>query len=143
MIVLGIDPGKTGALAVYDAQECTLEIHDMPDTSEGVCGLIMGLANVRRAVIERPFTPGTIGTTNAFQIGRRYGVLMAALLMRGIPVEDVPPGKWKARFGLSSDKTASREKAGQLFPDHAHLFKRVKDHDRAEAALIAFWGSRK
>jgi hypothetical protein len=41
----------------------------------------------------------------------------------------------------NAGKTASRELAAALLPDHAHLFQRAKDDSRAEAVLIALAGA--
>ena len=54
----------------------------------------------------------------------------------------VPPQVWKRRFNLTSDKDASRARASELLPAHAHLWP-LKEHDgRAEAALLALYGAR-
>jgi hypothetical protein len=51
----------------------------------------------------------------------------------------VTPQRWKKLMGVTADKNTSRQLAINLWPDQAHLFARVKDVDRAEAALIAEW----
>jgi len=43
--------------------------------------------------------------------------------------------------GEARDKGASRATATRLFPKFGHYFKRAKDDGRAEAALMAMWGS--
>lgn len=62
-----------------------------------------------------------------------HGVLAGA----GIRVVIVRPQEWKKAYGLHRDKDASRLKAAALWPEAAHEFRRVKDHDKAEAALMA------
>jgi hypothetical protein len=52
----------------------------------------------------------------------------------------VPPQKWKKAMGLGSNKDESRILASRQWPDSAHMFNRKKDADRAEAALIAYYG---
>lgn len=54
-----------------------------------------------------------------------------------IPYHEVPAAKWKRDLKLSDDKNKSRQMAIQLWPAKAHLFRYVKDHNKAEAALIA------
>lgn len=49
----------------------------------------------------------------------------------------VVPQKWKKHFGLSSKKGESLVVARQLFPNRADRLKFEKDHDYAEAALMA------
>jgi crossover junction endodeoxyribonuclease RuvC len=53
----------------------------------------------------------------------------------------VSPAVWKKHFKLPADKEASRALALPLFPATAEHFARKKDHGRAEAALIARYGS--
>jgi crossover junction endodeoxyribonuclease RuvC len=59
-----------------------------------------------------------------------------------VPTEYVSPQKWKRHFGLTSDKDESRRAASRLLPKSAHLWARVKDDGRAEAALLAIYGAR-
>jgi crossover junction endodeoxyribonuclease RuvC len=40
---------------------------------------------------------------------------------------------------VTADKDTARTRAIELWPSHAQLFARKKDHGRAEAALIARW----
>lgn len=141
-ILLGIDPGRNGALAVFDTETMRVDCHDMPDTTAGVHDLIAGLPLIKVCTLEKPFYPQMIGITNAVKIAEAFGILRGALQWRDIPVREVRPSEWKRALNLSSHKAASREKAGQFFPDDAHLFARVKDDGRAEAALLAWYGLR-
>lgn len=140
MNILGIDPGKQGAIAVLDKAAHRVTCYDMPGTTAELHDLIAGLPEIRICVLEKPFYPQGIGTSNAARIAEAYGVLKGALAWRSIPTEMTTPAKWKAALNLSSSKAASREKAAQLFPDDAGQFKRVKDDGRAEAALLAWFG---
>jgi crossover junction endodeoxyribonuclease RuvC len=140
MNFLGIDPGKQGAIAVYDKAAHRVTCHDMPGTTAELHDLIASLPEIRICILEKPFYPQSIGTSNAARIAEAFGVLKGALAWRSIPVELVAPAKWKASLNLSTVKSASREKASQLFPDDAAQFKRAKDDGRAEAALLAWFG---
>jgi hypothetical protein len=44
--------------------------------------------------------------------------------------------------GGRENKDASRQKASMLFPKFAHLWARKKDDGRAEAVLLAHYGSK-
>lgn len=140
MTVLGIDPGKKGAIAVFDKNEHRVVTHDMPDTTLGLHDLLSSLAPVSLCVLERPFYPQAIGVTNAAKIAEAFGILKGALAWLSIPTQEVRPADWKAALGLSSSKAASREKASQIFPDDAAQWARVRDDGRAEAALLAWHG---
>jgi len=141
-LILGIDPGRSGAIAVLDPHEMTVACYDMPDTTAALHDLIASLPIIKRCAIEKPFFPQMIGVTNAVKIAMAYGTLTGALQWRSIPFSEVQPSKWKQAMGLSTSKRASREAASQMFPDQADLFKRAKDDGRAEAVLIAVWASR-
>ncbi len=142
MLILGIDPGRQGALALLDTAEGRVTCTDMPDTTAGLANFIVALPRVAFCIIEKPFYPQMIGIKNAAKIAEAYGALKACLHWGGIPTREVRPAEWKAALGLTSSKSASREKAGMLFPDDADQWNRVKDDGRAEAALIAWHGSR-
>lgn len=58
-----------------------------------------------------------------------------------LDVRRVAPQTWKRFYGLSSDKGAALAMARQFWP-HYEALKRAKDHNRAEAALIARWAQR-
>lgn len=142
-IYLGIDPGRKGALAVFDSEEMRVECIDMPDTTAALHDYIASLPIIKKCTVEKPFYPQMIGITNAIKIAQSYGTLIGALAWRDIPFVEVRPNKWKAAMDLSTSKSASREKASQMFPDQSDQFARVKDDGRAEAALIAFYGAQK
>ena len=137
---LGIDPGRQGALAIIDGETKALTCADMPDTTAKLHDLIADMPLIKLAILEKPFCGPLVSRRTIAVMFEQYGVLRGALQWRDIPFIEVPPAKWKASLGLSKDKGASRDKAGQIFPDNADLFSRVKDDGRAEAALIAWYG---
>ena len=139
-LYLGIDCGRQGAFALFDAAEMMVRTFDMPDTIGGVHALLCDFPPVRWAMVEKPFYPRMVGTKTVAVMAENYGVLKSALLWRDIPMIEVAPAKWKAALGLSPDKAASRAKASQLFPGCADQWARVRDDGRAEAVLIAWHG---
>lgn len=145
-IVLGIDPGKTGALAALDAATGHLIwIEDMPDPIDGalIADLLTNEIVAAAAVESQVGRPGQ-SSSAMFKFGTGYGVILGTLGALRIGYELVTPAKWKGGQGLSKDKNASRALAVRRWPDHAPLFARVKDDGRAEAALIAHhqWAKR-
>lgn len=142
MIYLGIDPGRQGALALLDLSDMTVTTHDMPDTIGGLHDLLMRLPVVQVCCVEKPFYPRMVGTRTVAVMAENYGALKSALIWRDVPFFEVPPAKWKKHLGLSPDKSQSRAKADQLFPGSADQWALKKFDGRAEAALIAWYGSR-
>lgn len=148
---LGIDPGFTGAVAIYCPETGALVVEDMPVLKDPKGRTVLN----HKALFEllRPTVGNVIaylekvaamrgqGVSSTFRFGQGYGAIEMALAAHEIPTHDVTPAKWKRRLGLSSDKGVSRGLATKLFPSHAESFKRVKDDGRAEAALIAYYGA--
>ena len=141
-LLLGIDPGKQGAIAILDKAALAVVTHDMPDTTVGLIDLLSSLPPVLFCAIEKPYYPKVIGLKNAAKIAEAYGAIKAILAFRGIPVHETRPADWKAALNLGANKSASREKASQIFPDNADQWPLVKHDGRAEAALIAWHGLR-
>ncbi len=140
MRLLGIDPGKQGALAVLDAAEWHVTAHDMPDTIDGRRELLSAIGKVSVAWVERPFYPPKIGVRHVATIAEGFGILQACLAFAGVPTRFVEPSAWKKALRLSADKAASRQLASLTWPDDAEQWKLAKHDGRAEAALIALYG---
>ena len=154
MLIYGIDPGYTGAIAIYTTKRKELIVHDMP-IHKGANGkslinlhqLLQDLTNVGKqeclAVLERVSAMPGQGVTSTFRFGQGFGHLEMGIAASGLPLKYIQPQQWKRYFGLTKDKNQSRELAMERFPDNADLFKRKKDDGRAEAALIALYGAEK
>lgn len=169
MIVYGVDPGINGGLAVVSAQRANvfmilLDARDVPVVGDGSKREV----NVPDlcAWIERYRTPDAVayielvhampsipdeetgvrrgmGAASAFKFGFACGQIRAAFASRGVRIELVVPAKWKKLFGLvGGDKEPSRQLAIRKWPAHADMFARKKDHQRAEAALLAAYGGK-
>jgi len=78
------------------------------------------------------------GVRSMFTIGVGHGLFLGILAAVGLPYTRVRPAIWKRTLGLGKDKEASRLRAQQLYPG-ADL-RRKKDHGRAEALLLAWYG---
>lgn len=154
-LVIGIDPGVSGAVAILE-QERLVMVFDMP-TVEIKVGHAMKrrvsaemLADELRmyadqgavAWIEKVSAMPGQGVSSMFAFGEAYGLARGVLAGLGVPCHTVTPMKWKKGMGLNQGKDASRAQAAQTWPMRAGEFKRVKDDGKAEAALIALWGSR-
>ena len=151
--ILGIDPGASGALCLLDTELNWLFVHDMP-----VVEVKRGSRNVRQvqpallvslieqlspssAIVERVSAMPGQGVSSMFAFGRAAGVVEGALAGLGVPYTDVPPATWIKAMGVRGGKDGARNRAMELWPKQAELFKRVKDDGRADAALIAAYGT--
>lgn len=147
-LVLGVDPGKTGALAVWSPVLGLVDVHDMPAASGAALGsLVRELLEdyepdrFRLAVVEDVHAMPKQGVTSVWSFSACHNAVLGALGALGVPVELVSPAKWKRSMGLSKDKNASRQRAIEKWPAQAGWFARVKDDGRAEAALLTQWGA--
>lgn len=156
MIIAGIDPGKTGALAI-SYPDGLHEFFDVPmiklpkDTPawnswHTEWSNALEFACVDLVMIEL-VTAGQNGIKQGVQSMFNFGGTLRfahaiALGVRPRPrVEFVTPAVWKGKLGLlNSSKGASREKCRTIYPGTAANLARVKDDGRAEAALIAHYG---
>lgn len=145
-LILGIDPGKTGALAWLDRDGHLVHVADMPDLTGAALGaLLADLILEHRNVVAWVEQVGAMprqGVASTWKFAEGTGVILGTLGALGIPVRRVTPSKWKGSARLGADKNAARQRAIELWPDHSETFARVKDHGRAEAALIGLHGTR-
>lgn len=143
-LMIGIDPGLSGAIAFMGHDDAT--VHDLPIMRDKTLAWIDGAAlqsliiNEREgrkatAMIERVHAMPKQGVSSSFQFGVGFGSILGVLQALSIPIEFITPNVWKKSYGLDSDKKAALHKARLLYPDvDLHLAK----HDgRAEALLIA------
>lgn len=168
-MIIGIDPGKTGALALFGDGGQLIEVVDMPLIAHGDKMQInaVELANMIRnyqtmatmegrqitAFIEwvngqpaRKKNPQTgqvevvrIGGASLFNFGMGYGFLIMAMAALQIPMELVTPGKWKKHHSLTGKPKDNARTLAQQLFPTASLA-RKKDIDRADAILIGLYG---
>ena len=142
-IVLGIDPGVNGGLA-FLYSDGRIEARDIPNVAGEVdidaTSRLIGSYAPEAAIVERASSMPMQGVASTFKYGAAYGALRAICACLEIPHHLVTPGVWKRHFRLDADKEKSRALAIRLWPGTG-LFERKKDHGRAEAALIARYGT--
>jgi crossover junction endodeoxyribonuclease RuvC len=159
MIYVGIDPGLTGACALIGLDEVYLEVFDIPTMLIG-----SGNRTVKRQVncrmlvdrlhdltemqevtcyIERVGSMPGQGCATTFSLGDSFGCLRAVASCLWENNREVTPNVWKRYFNIGSDKKLSLQCARSLFPAAKDKLTRAKDHNRAEALLIAYYGAMK
>jgi len=150
--VLGIDPGITGGYALLNGRELTY-CDDLPIVKIGTANMIeprvlaeiIESLNPNHIVIEDNKANGGNGSLANFSMGSSMGVICGVVGTLGYPLIRVRPIDWKRAVGIGTvkgtaneRKEAGRQRAIELWPTNG-FFKRKKDHNRAEAALIAEW----
>lgn len=142
-MIIGIDPGISGGWALL-AADGALTAGDIPTAAGAVDPVtfakLVRAARPMAAFVEDVHSMPGQGVASTFKFGRAHGTVIGTLAALEVPMHMVAPGRWKKHFRLSADKEASRALALRLWPA-ADCFSRKKDHGRAEAALIARFGS--
>jgi len=150
MIVMSIDPGLSGALAVF-IDDVLIDVVDMPThelTRNGKAKRQIAAADLariftrldpRHVVVEKVSAMPGQGVTSMFSFGRSLGIIEGIIAAYKIPVTYVTPGVWTKGIGRGAGKDASRARACELYPIHQKSFARVKDDGRADAVLIGAW----
>jgi crossover junction endodeoxyribonuclease RuvC len=152
-VFLGIDPGLTGALCWYNPEvPAALEIADVPTLKVrgktvidhySLARFVDSHAAVSPEVwIEFVSSSPQMGVSSSFSFGQTYGLLIGVCAAHFLKINTVTPAQWKLAMKARGEKDEARARACAEFPRHSHLFARVKDHGRAEAALIALYGAR-
>jgi crossover junction endodeoxyribonuclease RuvC len=151
MIYIAIDPGLTGALAAIDDEARLILCADLPvirnnklawiDSNE-LTSLLIQARNGQPAqiTVERSQPMPGQGVTSTFTTGLVMGSILAACQRIAMPLHLATAAVWKRSMGLDSSKSVSLDRGRLLFPT-AELA-RVKDHNRAEALLLAEYSRR-
>ena len=163
---IGIDPGKSGAIAcIYDNK-----VNMLPMPVEGkeiVVGHIINwlesiyysfdsvsllndwsMKNWYVAYIEKVGAMPKQGVVSMFNFGFNTGILHGVFRTLGIPLYTVTPQAWKKEIlaGTDKSKQASIDYVLRAYPD-VKLFRtersRTYDHNMAEALCIAEYAKRK
>lgn len=146
LITIGIDPGyRTGGVALVG--EDWAEVHDMPIYSEGgvdvaaLMDIINSAGPVDHIYIEKQQAMPKQGVVSVFKLGFGYAQALTTVALSGHPYTEVRPALWKKSMNLPKDKDSARRMAQQWFPQLTEKMRRKKDEHRAEALLIAAYGS--
>ena len=145
--VLAVDPGLSGAIARIGRGEVFVA-RDFK-TLKDIADCVRQTASFRspdHIVVEQVGAMPGQGVCSMFSFGKSTGTAFGSLWY-GYPdavIEEVHPIRWQNWFrslygppkGTPFD---SRELALRLLPGHAELFKRKKDHNTADACLMALW----
>ena len=151
MIIIGIDPGVSGAISVLENKK-VIEVYEMPTMIDGkkskrqvngaqVTNIIKERFREKKeiiVVVEHVNAMPGQGVTSMFNFGQSFGVIKGICSALNLPIYFVRPTKWKKYFNLiNTSKDASRSRAIEIFPKISDNLKRKKDSNKADAILIA------
>ena len=148
-VILAIDPGISGALAFYYPDEPgRTSVYDMPlvdgDVNPHEIMRLIRLYAPAWAIIEQVSAMPKEGVSSVWRFASAYTAARITVMLANIPLVLVRPNAWKKAMNLpggKDGKEASRTKAIHAFPECAVHFARKKDHNRAEAALLALYAA--
>ena len=153
MLVIGIDPGISGAICFFENGQVK-EIINMPVMADGkknkrqINGpqtyneILKRINNYPKkdiiVVIEQVSAMPGQGVTSMFNFGQSFGVIKGICSAMQLSMFFIRPAKWKKYFGLiKTEKDASRTKVIEIFPYISSELSRKKDSNKADAVLIA------
>ena len=153
MIIIGIDPGISGAICFFK-NGSILDVIDMPIMTDGkknkkqvngsqIYNEIKNLINDNnkdslKVVVEQVSAMPGQGVTSMFNFGQSFGILKGICAAMQLPIYFVRPAKWKKYFNLiNAEKDASRTRAIEIFPYYSSNLSKKKDSNKADAILIA------
>ena len=151
MIILGIDPGSSGGIAIIENKINALpkiifaskmsvitlfgkKVVDVQKVSS-----YLKQYNIDVSIIEKVHAMPRQGVTSSFQFGRSFGGIEALCYLYTKRVDYVAPVIWKKNLGLGASKQDSLDLARLKFGNLEYW--NLKSNDGiAEAALLAlFW----
>jgi hypothetical protein len=154
-LILGIDPGQTGAIALLAdgapagyADMPTLERAkgggrqvDAPRLAAALRGILQQHAGAHVVVVtERVQARPGNGSIAGFKLGQADGIMRGVLGALGLDVLEVEPQTWKRHFGLlKTEKDVARQYVMARWPERAVQLLQVKQGGRADAMLVATW----
>jgi len=157
-LIIGIDPGATGAIALYDQRDGSLRAQPMPKSTADMYLMAVDLIDARGTnrdawiYIEKVFGGPRMASYAAFTFGVNYGkcMLMSQMVTSPSKIVQVQPARWQRDLelqtaglpGVTEDiganatikKNINKIRAASLYPDVAVSLK------TADAILLAHYG---
>ena len=153
-MILAIDPGISGALALYNPDLDFLHTQplpvqwrlvnkqkkseiDLPALGEYIRQRV---SLITKVVLEKPTAMPGAGATSQFNFGMTCGQIEGLIMGLDLPLARVHPSAWKTAMDVPSDKRRAKGRACHYFPTHAAALA-AKTEGECEAAMIALYGA--
>lgn len=159
--VIAIDPGLTGGISILKGSTGKLIIHDMPvrikskKTQARIKNIVDGhsLAEILKVyppcktkvaleasnAMRKKQNEYTQGISTLYSTAHTSGKIEGVLEGLGFSIDLIVPRVWKKYLSLGTNKRDSCNLASKLYPEVKDMFKRLKDNNRAESALILYY----
>lgn len=159
--IIAIDPGLTGGITILNRDNGILIIHDMPirikskKTQARIKNIVDGHAlsgilksydpNKTKVALEasnamrKGQNEYSQGISTLYSTAHTSGKIEGVLEGLGFSIDLIVPRVWKKYLSLGTNKRDSCNLASKLYPEVSDKFKRLKDNNRAESALILYY----
>jgi crossover junction endodeoxyribonuclease RuvC len=119
MIILGIDPGLSGALAFLNTMTGEIAVEDMPtvtvmrnrkekrEVSAQLVAAIVVKRHVEAAFLEKVNAMAGQGVSSVFSFGRSAGIIEGVLAAFDIPTTLVTPQAWQKAMASGTARTVA------------------------------------
>jgi len=141
-VYIGIDPGKSGAIAIIDGNQLVRGLYDCPGDEFLMAEIINEIVErypLIKGAVERAQSMPQQGVKSMFTYGTNYGFWRGILAANKIPFILPTPQMWqKGVISKAEDKKPAISAAARMFPDADIIGPRGGAKDgRADALLIA------
>lgn len=145
MIIIGIDPGAKGGIAIFNEVKHEMKLHKCPDSTREMSAILesakaVALENNQEVIcaIEKVHAFPTDARSSAFKFGMNFGMWLGVLGANKIPVLQVTPQTWMKDFQplpkIKKDrKNELKRIASEMMPENKITL------STSDAALIAVW----
>lgn len=141
---MGVDPGMTGAAAFVDEDGKYIWCIDYPGSASDLfydLSRMIGDTVIGLIVIEHVHPMPKQGVSSTGKFMRNFGIWEGVVASLEIPYELIAPQRWRNILDSSVPHKPTKEDLRQYvirrWPNSVGDLKRKKDHNRAEAILLA------
>lgn len=147
-VLIGIDPGAvSGAYAILTRRGRFICVDDIPVMNKMLDAKLFAsqldqfcaATTSAHVILEQVHAFSGQGVSSSFRFGVGYGIIQGICGAFDLSVSFVRPQVWKKDLKLDADEKKSLQLARDLYPEAQPYLKRVKDHNRGDAILIAHW----
>ena len=148
LIIIGIDPGKSGGIRAYDGKNMT-NVQSCPSDPTGMANSLKGIIkdlnidtvgkDVTQVIIEHVHAFPSDGRSSVFKFGTNYGMWLGICASLELDVTTVPPQVWMKKYGELPKEKQERKRYLKMLA--LSYFQELKvTLKTADAILIAKYG---
>jgi hypothetical protein len=113
-LLIGIDPGWSGAIAYLDLIKDEIDVFDSPNTEQGIYKFLHNIVKKRKTMgiyarVERVHAAPLFGAKGNFRLGENFMAWKLALHVLGISYETITPATWQKITSHEQGKTTKEK----------------------------------